>query len=120
MYQPDIDTAARTIAMKMLAIPCACRECGEPWSDQVAKSFLSGARCKCVKCGWYGNWRAGSILNGRHIDAAQFIVLFSAFSLFRAPTYHEFKLVADRTALSVDYVRYWHQIIIQFLSDAQI
>ena len=115
MFEPDIDTAARTLAMQMLGVPCACRECGHPWSDQVARSFLAGGRCYCVKCNWYGNWRAGTILNKRHLSERYFVVLFSAFSLFRSPVAGDFKLIAQRTGLSVDSCRYWHRIICDWL-----
>ena len=115
MYQPNIDNAARLVAMNMLGVQMACPECGVAWSDQVAKSFVAGDRCKCVKCGFYGNWRCGTILNGKHIKNAEFVVLFSAFSLFRFPSHAEFKVIAERMSMSVEYVKDWYCRIIGFL-----
>ena len=115
MYQPNIDNAARLVAMNMLGVPMACPDCGAEWSDQVAQSFVSGDRCKCVKCGFYGNWRCGTLLNGKHIGNAEFVVLFSAFSLFRHPTPADFKAIADQMQMSVEYVREWHSRIDSYL-----
>lgn len=108
MYQPNIDNAARLVAMNMLGVPMACPSCGAEWSDQVAVSFMAGERCKCVKCGFYGNWRYGTILNGRHIKATQFIVLYSSFSLFPNPTSSDYKAIADKMGMSVEYVKDCH------------
>ncbi len=115
----NVDNAARVIAMNMLGVPLACPECGAQWSDQVARSFVSGDRCKCVKCGFYGNWRCGTVLNGRHIKDSQFVVLFSAFSLFRNPSPADLKAVAKQMEMSVEYVKEWRARINAYLQSRE-
>ncbi len=81
MFGAEFDDITRPLVMKIVGVDPACRSCGAELSEKVQASFMAGKRVQCGACGWYGNWRFGTVLDASRLSNIQFLALFFRYTV---------------------------------------
>ena len=107
MFGADFDDVTRPLVMKMLGVEPCCPQCKAGLSAKVQSKLMSGGRVQCVQCGFYGNWRFGTVLHDSRISNIQFLALF-----FRYTVPADAPAIGKHLGIDAATVRAWRERIL--------
>ena len=114
MFGADFDDITRPLVMKMLGVELCCPQCKADLSEKVQRKLMSGGRIQCVQCGFYGNWRYGTVLYDSRLSNVQFLALF-----FRYTVTADAPAIARHLGQDVGTVRDWREKILKAVAGDQ-
>jgi transposase-like protein len=114
MFGADFDDVTRPLVMKIVRVEPCCPQCKADLSAKVQLKLMSGGRVQCVQCGFYGNWKFGTVLHNSRLSNIQFLVLF-----FKYTVPNDAPAIAKHLGIDPGTVREWRTRIMSAVAGEQ-